>query len=196
MLNHTRLLTLIVLVACAQSSAMYFPPISDAQWRLSEAIREDDMPTIKALITRTELSQNGFASPALHQAIVFEREAVVALLLAHGAHPDCVNYRGETALCKAAKMGNLKLAQMLKDAGANVNTVTDSRQTPLSCAIRGLPQLPWDKQQAMIVWLLKEKALLTKEEAAQPLPCPNPKEVKLLLTRLGIRSITVCNYSP
>lgn len=191
--KSTKALLLSMIMYCTSTQTMFFPPITDAQWKLSKAIQENDLVSVKSLIAAgTEISQNGFGSPALHQAVVFEHETIVALLLEKGADPNCVNYHGETALCKAARMGNLKLAQMLKAAGANVNAVSDSHQTPLSCAIHGLPKLPWNKQRAMIIWLLREKALISEEKSARPLACTNHKEVQQLLRKIGITTITVC----
>jgi len=59
-----------------------------------------------------------------------------ALLLNHGADPDVVNDKGETALMLAAGAGNEKLVKLLVDKGADVTKKNGADETVMSYANR------------------------------------------------------------
>lgn len=63
-------------------------------------------------------SGQGLVRP-LHLATQFNRPAVVALLLAHGATVDATTSRGETSLLLAAKSGYADIAEQLLQSGAD-----------------------------------------------------------------------------
>lgn len=192
MLTHAKMGLLLSILTVAHTKSMYFPSITDNQFKLTQAIYNNDIETIKTLVKKTELSQNGFASPALHQAVIHEKYEIVTLLLQAGAHVDCISYTGETALCKAARTGNLTSARLLKEAGANVNFLTPSGDTPLLYALKGFPEMPINKQIAMIAWLI--------DQGAEIAPQTNQLQLNTLMEKLKERletqtaSSNPCSY--
>jgi ankyrin repeat protein len=74
----------------------------------------------------------------LHLAIDNSDAAMVRLLLQSKADPAAADPTGETALIRAAKIGNLDVVEALLDAGAAVDAPDSGfRQTPLMAAARG-----------------------------------------------------------
>ena len=57
--------------------------------------------------------------------------AIIRILLAHGADPSAQNGDKDTALHWAAFQGRTSTATLLLDAGADVNSVNANRRTPL-----------------------------------------------------------------
>jgi ankyrin repeat protein len=81
---------------------------------------------------------NGYGMRPLHLAIDNSDAAMVRLLLQSKADPAAADPTGETALIRAAKIGNLDVVEALLDAGAAVDAPDSGfRQTPLMAAARG-----------------------------------------------------------
>ncbi len=74
----------------------------------------------------------------LQRAVVRGWKPVVEYLLDLGVPPDVVVDKEDrgTALHRVARAGNLELATLLLDRGADVNVRGNSRETPLHCAVR------------------------------------------------------------
>jgi ankyrin repeat protein len=60
-----------------------------------------------------------------------------AALLVGGANPNCTARGGITALHSAASQGNAEMIKLLTDHGANLNAMTDKRESVLLFAVRG-----------------------------------------------------------
>lgn len=162
-----------------------FPIKTDAQYALIPAIAKGDLTEITRLATFADITQHGHASPPLHQAAAQERLIVVTHLLALKADANARNYLGETPIFKAARSGNIAMAQALQDAGAELNHETPFGMTPLECALKGLPGIDQIKQLAMIEWLLKHGARLAQNRPQLAIRCQNAAAVQQLLERLG-----------
>ncbi|XP_055375684.1 ankyrin-1 [Condylostylus longicornis] len=77
-------------------------------------------------------TQNGVTP--LHLAV--KNNNIVEILLQHKADPNRKIYNtGETVLHVAAKMGNVKVVEILLQAGSEINTTNNKGQTPLMTAI-------------------------------------------------------------
>jgi ankyrin repeat protein len=78
---------------------------------------------------------NGY--PVLHFAVDMNYQRIVAALLKAGCDVDIRNecdgtgYLGQTALHSAAFWGHYDIAKVLIESGADVNALTDRRNTPL-----------------------------------------------------------------
>jgi hypothetical protein len=66
-------------------------------------------------------------STALHSAVEGNHDAIVQLLLAHGALVNRTNNRGQSVLDIALNNGNVAIAQRLMNAGARVNLINTIR---------------------------------------------------------------------
>ncbi|KAE8371327.1 ankyrin repeat-containing domain protein [Aspergillus bertholletiae] len=73
---------------------------------------------------------------ALHLAAKTGSEAIVQLLLAHGAYPDPKECYGRTPLYESARSGCLPIMNMLYTAGADPNTITEDGDTAVTVASR------------------------------------------------------------
>lgn len=174
-----------------KTSIFVFRYKSPTEYALTDAIYAGDSAKVRTLAKKANLAQGGHASPALHQATVHEQLDIVDVLLEAGAHPNCVNYLGETALFKAARNGNMHIAARLLQAGAQLNQTTEQGLTPLECAIKGLPGIDATKQLAMITFSLTLGAKVSPEAKQPIVPCANHAAIQILLDRLAITSIQV-----
>jgi ankyrin repeat protein len=73
---------------------------------------------------RATVDANGSSGTPLFQAALGGHEAIVARLLANGAHPDGATPSGQTPLMAAAAGGHLACGRLLIEAGANLNAKT------------------------------------------------------------------------
>jgi len=77
-------------------------------------------------------------NPVLWYAVLRERPEMVRILIAREVDVDIPNGVGETPLMRAVIWGNIEIAKMLVEAGANINTVDPKKGRPaVSWAIRG-----------------------------------------------------------
>lgn len=111
---------------------------------LSKAARTGDLKNVESLITAgvNPNTPNQDDRTPLYYAALFDRGEVTALLLASKADPNFRAGSGahggeQTPLQIAASMGNLHVASMLIDAGANVRAITDTGRTALHFAVLG-----------------------------------------------------------
>ena len=103
-------------------------------------VRRQDLALAKELIRAgADVNKaNGYGLWPLHLAIDNSDVAMVRLLLQSKADPGATDPTGETALIRAAKIGNLEVVAALLDAGAAVDTPDSGfQQTPLMAAARG-----------------------------------------------------------
>jgi ankyrin repeat protein len=120
------------------------PQPSIASEMLSKAAQMGDLKNVESLITAgvNPNTPNQDDRTPLYYAALFNRDEVTALLLASKADPNFRAASGahggeETPLQIAASMGNLHVASMLIDAGANVRAITDTGRTALHFAVLG-----------------------------------------------------------
>lgn len=151
------------------------------------------------IVPAQEATKKESSSWSLHQAVNCQEVEIVAQLLKKGESLDSFDTQGESALCKAARNGNVQIAQMLKDAGANVNVTTGELQknrlitarSPLFCALQGKHALVAEKQALFIRWLVEHNATLLPEEMRmESLVCANPALVSTLIKTLNIKFST------
>jgi ankyrin repeat protein len=67
----------------------------------------------------------------LHKAACWGHDAILQLLLNHGASVNAVNKEGDTPLHDAAREGHVDILQLLLNHGASVNAVNNHGDTPL-----------------------------------------------------------------
>jgi ankyrin repeat protein len=84
----------------------------------------------------TELKGRNERTP-LQYAIFLDREEIAAVLLGHGANPNCVDENGLTPLHLAIRSSKIstEFLRRLIDAGANINKEDGNHHTPLYEAI-------------------------------------------------------------
>lgn len=108
-----------------------------------DAVTRGDIPRIRQLLEddpRLLRAPGGrWHRPPLHHAAEYGHQAVIELLLTHGAHiTDADQMDHATALHWAASSGQLEVVQMLVDLGADVNDTSDDHQAgPLGWACLG-----------------------------------------------------------
>lgn len=107
---------------------------------LMGAIRAADLPRVKRLVEKykanvtTPDSQNPFIYPLL-DAVHTGNKAIVRYLISAGATPNPPDTRTFPPLCAAASRGDIPMAQILLESGADVNARgSNARPTALHCA--------------------------------------------------------------
>jgi len=80
-------------------------------------------------------SNNSFNVAPIHSACAISSEALVALLLRHGANVNARQQNDITPLHETAHNGKTNLARILLENGAAVNAETQGGQTPLAMAL-------------------------------------------------------------
>jgi len=101
------------------------------------------------------------AQPALIRAIHEEDFTAVKQLLDDNADPDVRDNDKDTALMDAAYLGNVRLCELLANAGADINAEGAEHETALGSAIIG-------EHFEVFQWLLAHRADV-REMQAQPL---------------------------
>lgn len=122
---------LVLLAACSGTSAelvnsdITVEPVETiaaaAPANQEEAAAEAVEPQPSAQEAAPELAPEA-ADELLMEAVEAEDAAEVARLLEGGANPDVEDGRGNAALARAARDGQLEIVQLLLDAGADVNS--------------------------------------------------------------------------
>jgi len=108
-----------------------------------------------AIDLSTELYIDKTKRSALHYACLSENPDAVQLLLKHGAAPDVPDAMGNTPLFAAISLVQNKLiAELLLEAGANINAQNHDGLTPLMLLAEML--VDEDETQDYIDWLLKQ----------------------------------------
>jgi ankyrin repeat protein len=82
-------------------------------------------------------ARNSLKISPLHAAVERGDEALVALLLSHGADPEAKEFLGGTALHSSAAAGNAGVVRLLLRFGADRNSRTNAGETPLDLARKG-----------------------------------------------------------
>lgn len=115
----------------------------ELQSRLFDAIRKDDSDAIRAAVEAgADVNEKTLTRiPLLSFAAMKEKPDTLKLLLSLGASPNPKNTR-EHPLTTALNLGRVENANLLLDAGAEVNVLDDRSCTPLfHAALRGNPDL-------------------------------------------------------
>jgi ankyrin repeat protein len=109
-----------------------------AQDRLIEAIRADDVATVRALLEkRVDVNAvQADGTTALHWAVDRESGEIVQLLIRAGANVMATNRYGATPLWLASLNGNAGTIGMLLEAGADAASSSTDGETALMVAAR------------------------------------------------------------
>ena len=142
MKNRKKSLILLLLLFAAVLQAQRNP----ATELLAKASRLGDLESAETLVSAgvDPNLPNQYGRTPLYYAALFNRNDVVALLLAHAADPNTRAGGGapgsefpQTPLQIAAAMGNLHMASMLTAAGARVDSKEETGRTALHFAALG-----------------------------------------------------------
>lgn len=87
------------------------------------------------ILTHLFLQSTTYIKSWLHEAVLFNREDHVELLLEYGGDPNLTEESGLTPLHVAAAGGNFTILGQLLDAGGNPNIRDQSGYTPLMKAV-------------------------------------------------------------
>lgn len=105
---------------------------------LHEAVRYGDLEAATSLLQSGgfDLDQLGlFQWGCLHEAAANGHEELLRLLLHHGADPNCRDaLQGCTPLHYAAEADNVAVAEALIEAGARLDLLSRTGQSPLDAA--------------------------------------------------------------
>jgi ankyrin repeat protein len=97
---------------------------------------------------------------ALHMAVMYEREAVVRVLLEKGANIHAKTSSGETALMLAAMFGEWNVAQLLIEKGANIHSRDSYGHTAIILAAKS-------GHDSVVSYLLDQGAQIDEEDEKQ-----------------------------
>ena len=130
--EHTRLCVL------AFSFVLVSVNIAGAQARLVDAIKANDVATIRTLLDKkadvNAVQADG--TTALHWAVDRDAVEIVRVLIRAGANVRAANRYGATPLWLAALNGNAVIIGMLLEAGADAATASAEGETALMVASR------------------------------------------------------------
>jgi len=110
----------------------------DGTTALHQAVRNNDLPTVEALIKRGAdvKAVTRYGITPIHIAAMNGNAAILRRLMDAGADPNSTTPGGETALMTASRTGSVEAVTLLLDRGANVNAKDVGRaQTALMWAI-------------------------------------------------------------
>jgi ankyrin repeat protein len=182
----------------------------DPAHRLIEAARQDDGPSVEALLARhgdvNDRSSDG--ATALAWAVMHNNVEMSTRLLSAGANPNLVNVYGVGPLSLAVTNGSAELVQLLLRKGADPNAARDSGETPLMSAARmgrvDLMQLLVDRGanvnqrdkkfgQTVLMWAAgdPEAVRLLLAHKADPLAATRAWDVKATIYTPSFRTLGV-----
>jgi ankyrin repeat protein len=110
----------------------------DGTTALHQAVRNNDLPTVEALIKRGAdvKAATRYGITPIHIAAMNGNAAILRRLMDAGADPNSTTPGCETALMTASRTGSVEAVTLLLDRGANVNAKDAGRaQTALMWAI-------------------------------------------------------------
>jgi ankyrin repeat protein len=110
----------------------------DGTTPLHQAVRQNDLKTVEALLTRGAdvKAATRYGVTPIGLAALGGHTAILKRLLDAGADPNTPTPGGETALMTAARTGNIEAVTLLLDRGADVNAKDTVRaQTALMWAV-------------------------------------------------------------
>ncbi len=122
----------------ALASALLLSGTGYAASPLADAMQNQDFATATVLLADADVTTTqGDGSTALHWAVYWQQNELVAQLLKKGADVQAATRLGATPLYLAAVNGDAALLQVLLTAGADPNlTVLSNGETPLMFAAR------------------------------------------------------------
>ena len=93
--------------------------------KLLQCVRKEDREQIEKLIVHGVPHLINFNEPnegdtALHIAATANNDEMLELLLELGAHPDVVDFKGRSAVVRAAEFGHVQCLQKLAKRGADM----------------------------------------------------------------------------
>jgi ankyrin repeat protein len=139
----------------ARSIGNYSPLLCISDSR--HAKESDRFAIAQALINKGALvnDQDPAGCTPLHWAVCHRNQALIELLVSHGAIIDpCESKDGNTPLMYAVNMNSANIVQILLQAQANANHINKHRVTPLIAAIRNIFADQYTADRATIVRLL------------------------------------------
>lgn len=105
---------------------------------LAQAVSEGYTNIVHLLLKHNvELNDPWYTSNYMSYALRFSDKDMVTLLLEHGANPNLTNWLGVSYLHVLALQGNIELAKLLIDFGADLNVIDNEHSTtPLGWAAK------------------------------------------------------------
>lgn len=93
--------------------------------KLLQCVREEDRTQVEKLTIHGVPHLVNFNEPtdgqtALHIAAAANNDAMIEFLLELGAHPDVVDFKGRSAVMRAAEYGHVQCLQKLAKRGADM----------------------------------------------------------------------------
>ena len=169
------------------SSADDFDSAGDASdsFDLMKAIARDSPEDFAAVMDQLT-NENGegkltakHLTSCLHQAVKMKSIKVAEVLLTRGVPVDCRNAKGDTPLHRAAYFGDAKMAKLLLDHGADVDSLSNTDQsTPIFRAAERLRNI------GAAILLLEHGAKLQVRNAAGTSPVDLSPDLREMQQRL------------
>ena len=93
--------------------------------KLLQCVREEDRSQVEKLTANgvphlINYNEPGDGETAINIAAVANNEEIIEFLLELGAHPDVVDFKGRSAVMRAAEFGHVQCMEKLAKAGADM----------------------------------------------------------------------------
>ena len=93
--------------------------------KLLQCVREEDRAQVEKLTTNGVPHLINYNEPAdgetaINIAAVANNEEIIEFLLELGAHPDVMDFKGRSAVMRAAEFGHIQCMEKLAKAGADM----------------------------------------------------------------------------